>query len=285
MFKKGDSYMIKVAVCGACGRMGQRIVKTVSEKEDMEIVAALDEPGTSKAGEDIGNVVGIGKLDIKIGEADEIEKVLRESKPEVLVDFTVAEAAVQNVNAAAKAKVPVVVGTTGFSDEQRAEMEEIIKNSQIPAVIAPNMSVGVNVFFKLVEEAAEKLKEYDMELVEAHHNKKVDAPSGTALTAAKIAAESSGKDFEKAARFGRPKGNLGERPENEIGIHSIRAGDIAGDHDFIFAGPSERLEIVHRAQSRQAFVGGVIKAIRHIAEEGEPGEIQDMQDVLFGEEK
>lgn len=277
--------MIKVAVCGACGRMGKRIVKTVSEKEDMEVVAALDEPGTPRSGEDIGKVVGIEKLNVKISEADEIEKVLAKSEPEVLVDFTVAEAAVQNVTAAAEAKVPVVVGTTGFSDEQRAEMEEVIQKSQIPAVVAPNMSVGVNVFFKLVEAVAEKLKEYDMELVESHHNQKVDAPSGTALTAAKIAAESSGKDFEKVARFGRQKGNLGERSEDEIGIHSIRAGDIAGEHDFIFAGPSERLEIAHRAQSRQAFVGGVIKAIRHIVEKGEPGEIQDMQDVLFGEKK
>lgn len=275
--------MIKVAVCGACGRMGQRIIKAISGQDGMEVVAAIDKPGTPKAGEDIGELTGTGELGVEVIGADKIGETLKESKPDVLVDFTVAEAAVQNVKSAAGTSTPVVVGTTGFSDEQRDEMKEAVQTGEIPAVIASNMSVGVNVFFKLVEEAAEKLENYDMELVEAHHNQKLDAPSGTALTAARIAAEASGKNFEEAAKFGRGRGELGERPEEEIGIHSIRGGDIAGEHDFILAGPSERLELVHRAQSRQAFVGGVIKAIRHVTEKGEPGKVQDMQDVLFEE--
>lgn len=263
--------------------MGQRIIRTVSDQDDMRVVAAIDEPNTPKAGKDAGVLAGVGEIGIEVVGAEEIKDTLEKTNPDLLVDFTIAEAATGNIKSAAESGVPVVVGTTGFSDEQWEEVREAIESSEIPAIIAPNMSVGVNVFFKLVEEAAEKLKDYDMELIEAHHNKKVDSPSGTALTAAKIAAEASGKKFEDVAKFGRPKGNLGERPKEEIGIHSIRGGDIAGDHDFIFAGPSERLKIVHQAQSRQAFVGGVIRAIRYIVEEGEPGEIQDMQDVLFEE--
>lgn len=275
--------MIKVAVCGACGRMGQRIIRTVSEQEDMQIVAAIDKPETPNAGRDAGEFAGGEKLGVEIVGGDIIDETLGKTDPDVLIDFTVAEAAVENVKAAANASVPVVVGTTGFSEEQEEEMEKAIQRAEIPAVIAPNMSLGVNVFFKLVEEAAEKLEDYDMELVEAHHNKKVDAPSGTATTAAEIAAEASGKELKEVARYGREKGELGERPEDEIGIHSIRAGDIAGEHNFIFAGPSERLELVHRAQSRQAFVSGVIKAVRYVTEGGEPGKVQDMMDILFSD--
>lgn len=275
--------MIKVAVCGACGRMGQRIIRTVSEQDDMQVVAAIDKPKTPNAGKDVGEFAGIEKLDVEIVGANLIDETLSKTEPDVLIDFTVAEAAAENVEAAAKASVPVIVGTTGFSEEQKGKMEKAIQEAKIPAVIASNMSLGVNVFFKLVEEAAEKLKDYDMELVEAHHNKKVDTPSGTALTAAKIAAEASGKELKDVARYGREKGELGERSKDEIGIHSIRAGDIAGEHSFIFAGPSERLELVHRAQSRQAFVSGVIKAIRHVTTEGKPGKVQNMMDILFSD--
>ncbi len=274
--------MIKVAVCGACGKMGQRIVRTANEQEDMKIVGAIDKPETPEEGKDIGEVAGIENLGVEIVGADKIGEELEKSEPDVLVDFTIAEAAVKNVKAACEASVPIVVGTTGFSDEQREEMKKAIEDANISAIIAPNMSLGVNTFFKLIKDVAAKLEDYDMELIESHHNQKIDAPSGTALTAAQIAAEASGKDFENVAKFGRSKGKHGERPEDEIGIHAIRAGDIAGKHKFIFAGPSERLELVHKAQSRQAFASGVMKAIRFITEKGDPGTILDMQDVLFG---
>lgn len=274
--------MIKVAVCGACGKMGQRIVRTANEQEDMKIVGAIDKPETPEEGKDIGEVAGIENLGVEIVGADKIGEELEKSEPDVLVDFTIAEAAVENVKAACEASVPIVVGTTGFSDEQREEMKKAIEDANISAIIAPNMSLGVNTFFKLIKDVAAKLEDYDMELIESHHNQKIDAPSGTALTAAQIAAEASGKDFENVAKFGRSKGKHGERPEGEIGIHAIRAGDIAGEHKFIFAGPSERLELVHKAQSRQAFASGVMKAIRFITEKGDPGTILDMQDVLFG---
>lgn len=273
--------MIRAAVCGACGRMGSRIVRALSEQDDMEVVAAIERPGAEEVGEDIGEVVGIEELGVEVTRSDKIGKTLRDSDPDILVDFTIAEAAVGNVIAAAEKGVSVVVGTTGFSEDQWAEIEEAVEESGIGAVISSNMSVGVNVFFNLIGEAAEMLEGYDMELVEAHHNKKVDAPSGTALEAARIAAEASGSTLEKVAKFGRPRGNVGERPEGEIGIHSIRAGNIVGDHKLIFAGPNDRLELVHRAQSRQAFADGAVRAVRHVIEAGEPGEIHDMQDVLF----
>lgn len=272
--------MIKVAVSGACGRMGRRIIKTVSAQEDMRIVAAIEAPDSLQIGEDAGEMIGIGRLGVKVIGSDELEEELKETGADVLVDFTTAEAAVGNVNVSAKNGAAIVVGTTGFSKKQRKQLEKSIRDSKVPAVIAPNMSVGVNVFFKLAEQAAKLLKDYDVELVETHHNKKLDAPSGTATKTAEIVAKATDRDLDKVTRFGRPKGELGERPSDEIGIHSVRAGDIAGEHELIFAGPSERLELIHRAQSRQAFVGGVVKAIRHVVKEGKPGEIQDMQDVL-----
>lgn len=272
--------MINVAVCGACGRMGRRIVRTVSSQNDMKVVAAIDAPDSPQIGEDAGTIAGIGEIGVKVVSSSQIEKELKEAKADVLVDFTVAEAAAENVGIAARTGVSVVVGTTGFSNEQKDQMKEAIQDGKASAVIAPNMSVGVNVFFKLAGRAAKLLEGYDVELVETHHKRKLDAPSGTAMKAAEIVAEATNRDFEKVVRFGRPKGEIGERRSDEIGIHSVRAGDVAGEHKLIFAGPSERLELVHRAQSRQAFVGGVIKAIRYVLEEGKPGEIQDMQDVL-----
>ncbi|KXB00046.1 dihydrodipicolinate reductase [candidate division MSBL1 archaeon SCGC-AAA261O19] len=272
--------MIKAAVCGACGRMGRRIIKTISAQEDMKVVAAIEAPDSPQIGEDAGKTAGIGKIGVKVIGSDKLEEELKKSKADVLVDFTVAEAAVKNVEVGAKAGVAIVVGTTGFSEEQKNRMEKAIQNAEVPAIIAPNMSVGVNVFFKLAEQAAKLLKNYDVELVETHHDKKLDAPSGTAMKAAEIVAKSTDRELDKVAKFGRPKGELGERPKDEIGIHSVRAGDVTGEHELIFAGPSERLELIHRAQSKQAFVSGVIKAIQHIVKEGKPGEIQDMQDVL-----
>ncbi|MBS3815012.1 MAG: 4-hydroxy-tetrahydrodipicolinate reductase [Hadesarchaea archaeon] len=272
--------MIRVAVCGACGRMGQRIIRTILQENDIEVVAGIETPKSPKIGEDIGKVAGEKAIEIEIVGSDELKEELREANPDVLVDFTIAKAAVENVKIAAEAGVAVVVGTTGFSEEQREEMSEAIQENNIPAVIAPNMSVGVNVLFKIARELGETLEDYDIELIEAHHNKKLDAPSGTALKIAEIIADATNRDLEEVAKYGRPKGELGERKKEEIGIHAIRAGNISGEHKLIFAGPSERLELTHKAQSRQAFADGVTKAIRYLVENGEPGEIHDMQDAL-----
>jgi len=271
--------VIRVAVCGACGRMGKLIVQQVAKQSDMKLVAAIDAPNTPLAGKDVGEVAGIGGLGVLIVGAEKLAETLERSKPDVLVDFTRAEAAVQNVKEAAKSSIAVVVGTTGFSPEQVGEIKSAVEKGKVAAVIAPNMSVGVNVFFKLVEEAARVLgKDYDVEIVEAHHVRKLDAPSGTALRAAEIVAQEFGLGKE-SIKCGRP---AGERPreKGEIYIHSIRAGDIVGEHTVVFSTPGERVEIVHRTHSRETFAAGAMNAIRHVVEKGKPGVIQDMQDVL-----
>ena len=271
--------MIKVAVCGACGRMGRLLTGMISEQSDMKVVAAIDAPKTPAAGKDAGEVAGVGKLGVKIVGAEHLAKVIRETRPDVLVDFTNADAAVQNVRVAAEGGVAVVVGTTGFTQKQLAEIAENVKKGKIASVLAPNMSVGVNVFFKLVGEAARLLGSgYHVEIVEAHHVHKADSPSGTALRAAELIAREFGwgKDSIKC---GRPAGKR-PRAKGEIYIHSIRAGDIVGEHTVTFAAPGDRVEIVHRAQSRETFAAGALKAIRHVVEKGKPGTVQDMRDVL-----
>ncbi len=243
--------------------MGKLIVRQVAKHDDMKLVAAIDAPGTPSAGEDAGELAGVGELGVKIVGADKLAEVLKKSNPDVLVDFTKADAAVQNVKTASEAGVSVVMGTTGFTVEQRAELEGAINKGGIKAVISPNMSVGVNVFFKSAKETARMLgSDYGVEIVEAHHVHKRDAPSGTALRAAQIIAEEFGWSVDK------------------IKIKSVREGDIVGEHTVIFSTPEERVEIVHRAQSRETFAAGVMKAIRHVVKKGKAGVVQDMQDVL-----
>ena len=255
--------MIRVAVCGACGRMGRLIVRQVAKQTDMKLVAAIDAQDTPSAGEDAGKLAGLGELYVKIVGADKLAETLKGSKPDVLVDFTKADASVQNVKTASEAGVSVVVGTTGFTAEQRVEMEKAVKKGKIRAVISPNMSLGVNVFFKSVEETARMLGgDYDVEIVEAHHVHKRDAPSGTARKVAQIIAR----------KFGWS--------EDKIKIKSIREGEIVGEHTVIFSTPEERIEIIHRAQSREMFASGAMKAIRYVVKKGKPGVAEDMQDVL-----
>lgn len=270
--------MIKVAVTGACGRMGSKIIKTILEQDDMNVVAAIEGPNTPLEGKDVGEVIGIGELGVEVTGADNLVDVLEKTKPDVLVDFTIAKAAVNTVKTTADCGVNLVVGTTGFSDEEMSEMTEAIEKNHIKAVIAPNMAVGVNVFFKVLKDLAKILGDYDVEIIEAHHRHKKDAPSGTAVKAAEIIADELNRNMDEVGVYGR-KGIVGERTDEEIGIHAVRGGDIVGDHTVLFAGDGERLEIVHRANTRQAFVNGVIKAVRYI-ESADKGHISDMGDVL-----
>ena len=250
--------MIKVAVSGALGRMGTTIGRLVDEASDLSLVGGVDVRE--------GTLFGT-----KVVPAAKIDEFLKEKRPDVLVDFTVAAAAVENVKAAARNGTALVVGTTGFSPEQR----EVIRNAvegNVPAVISSNFSVGVNIFWKLVREAARELGDYDIEVTEAHHRHKKDAPSGTAKTILEILDQEIG-DREKA--YGRVGAT--ER-KNEIGVHVIRGGDIVGDHVVLFAGNYECIEISHRAYDRAVFAQGAVRAVRWVV--GRDPRIYTMQDVL-----
>ncbi len=270
--------MINIAVTGACGRMGSNIIKTILEQEDMNVVAAIESPNSPLEGEDVGEVIGIGQIGVEVNGAEKLKEVLQTKKPQVLVDFTVAGAAVNTIKTSSECGVNLVVGTTGFFNEEMKVISSAIEKNHVRAVIAPNMAVGVNVFFKIIKDLAAIVGDYDVEIIEAHHRHKKDAPSGTAVKAAEIIANELNRNLDDVAVYGR-KGIVGERTKEEIGIHAVRGGDIVGDHTVIFAGEGERLEIVHRAQSRQSFVTGVIKAIRYVVT-AKKGYVSDMADVL-----
>ena len=270
--------MIKVAVTGACGRMGSKIIKTIMEQDDMKVVAAIESPKNPLEGRDVGEVIGIGEIGVEVTGAEMLKEVLQTTKPDVLVDFTIAKAAITTIKTTAECGVNLVVGTTGFSDEQMAEIKSSIKENDIRAIIAPNMAVGVNVFFKVLKDLANIIGDYDVEIIEAHHRHKKDAPSGTAVKAAEIIATELNRNLDEVGVYGR-KGLVGERTNEEIGIHAVRGGDIVGDHTVIFAGEGERLEIIHRAHSRQSFVSGVIKAVRYVVT-AKKGHVSGMADVL-----
>ena len=250
--------MIKVAVSGALGRMGANIGRLVNEAPDLTLVGGID--------------VREGTLfETEVVPAAKIDEFLKEKRPDVLVDFTVAAAAVENVRAAARNGVALVVGTTGFSPEQREVIRGAVEGN-VPAVISSNFSVGVNIFWKLVREAARELGDYDIEVTEAHHRHKKDAPSGTAKTIRDILDEEIGNREKAYGRVG-----MTER-KNEIGVHVIRGGDIVGDHAVLFAGNFECIEISHRAYDRAVFAQGAVRAVRWVV--GKEPRMYTMQDVL-----
>ncbi|WOF16253.1 4-hydroxy-tetrahydrodipicolinate reductase [Methanoplanus sp. FWC-SCC4] len=251
--------MIKVVMCGALGRMGTKIGGLVVDSPDLELVGGVD----IKSGSFYG---------VEVVESSNIDNFLKEKKPDVLIDFTVASAAVENIKAASRNGVAVIVGTTGFSEAQAEEISNAIEG-KIPAVISSNFSLGVNIFWKLVREAAKQLKDYDIEVIEAHHHFKKDAPSGTARTIIDIIKEEVG---ERDEMYGR-KGMVGERG-NEIGVHVIRGGDIIGDHTVLFAGNDEVIELTHRAYDRTVFAHGVIRSASWIYNK-QPG-VYSMEDVM-----
>lgn len=261
--------MVRVAVTGAAGRMGRLIVKNVVGDEELQLVQAFD---VVEIGKDAGELAGVGKIGVEIEDAKELESKL---DTDILIDFTNANAAVENIRIATGKGVKLVVGTTGFSEEQKKLIEEYCKET--PAVVTPNFSIGVNVFWKLLEFAVNYLANYDIEIVEAHHKFKKDAPSGTALKAAEILKNKLKEmGYERKFVFGRE--GLSERGD-EIGIFAIRGGDIVGEHTVYFIGFGERVEITHRATSRQAFASGAVKAAKWISKVDKPG-IYGMNDVL-----
>ncbi|MFQ5881130.1 MAG: 4-hydroxy-tetrahydrodipicolinate reductase [Candidatus Methylomirabilales bacterium] len=264
--------MIRVTVTGAGGRMGGRVLALCKEASDLQIVGATERPGHPAIGQDAGEVAGIGALGVKV--TDSLPKII--GSGDVIIDFTAPEASIAHLRAASEAGVAVVVGTTGLTKDQLEEARRLATN--MSCVISPNMSVGVNVLLRVLKEVARYLgDDYDVEIVEAHHHFKKDAPSGTALKMAQVVAEAFGWDLEGVGIYGR-RGLVGERPKQQIGLHTVRAGDIVGEHTVLFGGMGERIEIIHRAHSRDNFARGALRAARFVVQA--PKGLYDMADVL-----
>lgn len=264
--------MVKAIVLGVGGRMGGRIAHWVVSTEGIDLVAAVEGHGHPSVGRDVGDILGTGRLGTVV--ADDLTEVI--DAGDVIIDFTHHEATVISMGLAAAKGKGVVVGTTGFTALEMKDIGKLAK--KIPCVLAPNMSVGVNVLFKVLRDVARILgPDYDVEIVEAHHNQKKDAPSGTAMKMAQIIADTLDRDLEKDAVYTR-HGMIGERKRNEIGIQTIRGGDIVGEHDVMFVTSGERLEFIHRAHSRDNFARGAVRAAGWVVKQ-KPG-LYDMQDVL-----
>jgi len=269
--------MINTIVAGASGRMGKRIINMIHQSHEITLVGAFersDHPGVNK---DAGEVAGVGRLGITI--AGSLEEVIDQGA--VLIDFTAPESTLKNMRSGASQGLAMVIGTTGITGNMLEEAESLARKTR--CVMAPNMSVGVNVMFKIAGEMARILgNAYDMEILEAHHRLKKDAPSGTALRLGRILADNVGRDLEKVGRLER-KGIIGERTPDEIGIQALRAGDIAGEHTVMFGGIGERLELTHRAHNRDNFARGALMAAQWVKKQ--PHGLYDMQDVLGLAEK
>ena len=262
----------KVAICGAAGRMGKTLIEVCTETEGVDITAATEHPDSERLGQDSGEVAGLDKNNVAI--TADISTVLE--NVDVVIDFTVPHVTVSNIEACVDAGKKMVIGTTGLDDRQK----DIISSASqsIGIVFAPNMSIGVNLCFKLAELTAGIIGEdSDIEIIEAHHRMKKDAPSGTAVRLGEIIADRLGRNLKDCAVYGR-QGITGERDKQTIGFETIRAGDIVGDHSVMFASSGERIEITHRASSRKTFSSGAVRAAQWIM--GRSSGLYDMQDVL-----
>ncbi len=271
MTAAASSAPCRVAVAGASGRMGHMLIEALRATDDCVLAGALDQPSSPGIGLDasafLGHASGVT-----------ITSDLREGlkNAEVLIDFTRPEGTLAHLAVCAELGVKVVIGTTGFSDAQKAEIARYAEKTAV--VFAPNMSVGVNVTFKLLQMAAKALSTgYDIEILEAHHRHKVDAPSGTALKMGEVIAEALGRDLKECAVYAR-EGVTGERDPSSIGFAAIRGGDIVGDHMVLFAGTGERIEISHKASSRAGYAQGSLRAVRFLA--AQRTGLFDMFDVL-----
>ena len=264
--------MTNVIIAGAAGRMGRRIGAMVNAHPELTYGAAFEAAGNPQIGKDAGDLAGLGTNNVAIAEG--LAAVIDQG--DVIIDFTFHKATMEFARLAAKHSRAMVIGTTGLTADDLAELKDL--SASFPCVQAPNMSICVNVLFKLVKKTAAILgDDYDIEIVEAHHNKKKDAPSGTALKLGEMAADALGHDFAEVGVLER-KGIIGERTTKEIGIQTIRAADIVGEHTVYFAGPGERIELAHRAHSRDHFAKGAAKAAAWVVHQ-KPG-MYSMFDVL-----
>jgi len=264
--------MTRIAITGAAGRMGRSLIEAVHNTEGLELTVALEHPGSTLLGSDAGDLAGLGRLGVVLG----ADLAAVSGEFDVLIDFTRPEPTLANLAICRSAGRRMVIGTTGFSEAQKLEIAAAAND--IGVVFAPNMSVGVNLCLKLLDMAARVLgDEVDIEVIEAHHRHKVDAPSGTALRMGEVVAAALGRDLASCAVYGR-EGHTGERDRRTIGFETIRAGDIVGDHTVLFAGTGERVEITHKASSRMTFANGAVRAAGWLM--ARPTGLFDMQDVL-----
>ncbi|MCG7893416.1 MAG: 4-hydroxy-tetrahydrodipicolinate reductase [Candidatus Thiodiazotropha taylori] len=264
--------MTRVAVVGAAGRMGKSLVQAVHETDGLTLGAATERAESGLIGRDAGELAGLGSFGLAL--VDDLAKVVDEF--DVVIDFTTPAATLKHLQICKDAGKQMVIGTTGLSDSDKAALAEA--GEKIGIVFAPNMSVGVNLCFKLLEVAAKVMgDEADIEIIEAHHRHKVDAPSGTALRMGEVIADTLGRDLKSCAVYGR-EGNTGARDSKTIGFETIRAGDVVGEHSVWFAMEGERVEIAHKASSRMNFARGAVRASKWIGSKSNG--LFDMQDVL-----
>lgn len=264
--------MMRVAITGASGRMGLTLIQAISQSPALTLAAAIDRAGSPIIGKDTGELIGAEISGVKV--SDNLAAVANDF--DVLIDFTRPEASMAYIEFCQQSGKKLVLGTTGFSDGQKAKIAEAAKTTAI--MMAPNMSVGVNLSLKLLEMAAKVMGDYtDIEIIEAHHRHKVDAPSGTALRMGEVVANALGRDLKDCAIYGR-EGITGERNHKTIGFSTIRAGDIVGDHTVMFSDEGERLEITHKASSRMTFANGAVRAAYWLKDKSTG--LYDMQDVL-----
>lgn len=264
--------MTRIAVVGASGRMGLCLIKAAAFADEAELAVAVSRPESLSIGKDAGELAGMSPLAVKV--VDDLASAV--DRFDVLIDFTRPEPSLEFVEICRQAGKSIVIGTTGFTDEQKQRITEA--SEQVPIVMAPNMSIGVNLSLKLLEMAAKIMGDYtDIEIVEAHHRHKIDAPSGTALRMGEVIASTLGRDLKDCAIYGR-EGVIGERERKTIGFSTIRAGDIVGEHTVMFADEGERIEITHKASSRMTFATGAVRAAIWLKDK--PNGLYDMQDVL-----
>ena len=271
-YYKKEVIMIKVAVAGAAGRMGSRITAISKEYEGLQLAGAFERKGHKDVGKDVGTLVGIGNTGITL--VDSLESII--DNVDVIVSFATVEASKEHLRLATSKGKAMVIGTTGFTKDDLKEVVQLTK--KIPCVMSSNMSMGVNLLLKVLQDIARVLGDaYDVEIIEAHHRMKKDAPSGTALKMAQVISDALNRNLDDVAVYAR-KGIIGERTAKEIGIQTLRAGDIVGEHTVIFGGLGERIEVTHKVSSRDTFARGALKAATWVY--GKPAGLYDMQDVL-----
>lgn len=262
----------KITITGCCGRMGKRIAVLGLDDPCIEIVSVIENKNHPDINKDLGLILGCDELGISV--LSDISQALNNT--DVIIDFTSPTALINNIAAAKKSKVPIVIGTTGITDEEMKLVRAVSK--AVPVLVSSNMSIGVNLLFRVAGNIANALGEdFDIEIIEAHHNKKKDAPSGTAKSLAEAIANARGRNLKDIVVYGR-EGNVGQRPKGQIGIHAVRGGDIVGEHTVIYAGNSERIELTHRAHSRDIFAKGALFAAKFLKDKS-PG-LYNMWDAI-----